>query len=187
MTDYDVDPRLAQALSELDEDAIEGLYELAESDPDLLAELLDDVGYLPTTNAEARERMVVDDLPDRQAELYEAVSDLGAPKTAEEIVDHLESDHPAYVEAYQSARHRPWVSTQLNDLVDEGVIGRFRDGRVVCYVPTTTEAVRHWALHNSRFVEELTQSDARTIADDTGMPVSAVRNALDEIQGEDDP
>jgi len=45
MTDTHLDPRLAEALSQLDERAIEGISDLAENDPELLQELLADAGY----------------------------------------------------------------------------------------------------------------------------------------------
>jgi len=75
---------------------------------------------------------------------------------------------------------------ETNELVDAGVFGRFRDGRTVRYVPSITEAVRHWALHNNQFVEDLEPSDARTIADDTGMPTPAVRDATEQVTQESD-
>lgn len=187
MTDIDNDkiyPRLATALDELDEATAEGIADLAANDPELLRELLADVGYLPTTNAESSPVQSTADLSPPQRRLHDALADMGAPRTAEEVVDLLKKDYPDVIEEYQSAKHRPWLSTKLNELVDAGVFGRFRDGRVVRYVPSVTEAVRHWALHNNQFVENLERSDARAIAEDTGMPIRAVREALDHIDKE---
>lgn len=186
MTDSDLDPRLAEALSQLDERAVEGISDLAANDPELLQELLADVGYLPTTNAESVSEQGAEDLTPPQRRLHEALADMGSPRSTEEIIELLQEDHPDVIEEYQSAKHRPWLSTKLNELVDAGAFGRFRDGRTVRYVPSITEAVRHWALHNNRFVENLERSDARTIADDTGMPAPAVRDAIEQInQGSD--
>lgn len=186
MTDTDLDPRLAEALSELDERAVEGISDLAENDPELLQELLADVGYLPTTNAESVSEQGVENLTPPQRQLYQALSNMGTPRSTEEIIELLQEDHPDVIKEYQSAKHRPWVSTKLNELVDAGAFGRFRDGRTVRYVPSITEAVRHWALHNNRFVEDLERNDARTIADETGMPTPAVRDAIEQVTQEGD-
>jgi hypothetical protein len=187
MTDTDLDPRLAEALSQLDERAVEGISDLAANDPELLQELLADAGYLPTANAESVSKQGVEDLSPPERRLHEALTDMGSPRSTEEIIELLQEDHPDVIEEYQSAKHRPWVSTKLNGLVDAGVFGRFRDGRTVRYVPSITEAVRHWALHNNQFVEDLVRSDARTIADDTGMPTPAVRDAIEQITQESNP
>lgn len=186
MTDTDIDPRLAEALSQLDERALEGISDLAANDPELFQELLADAGYLPTTNAESVSNRGVEDLSPPQRRLHEALTDMGSPRSTEEIIELLQEDHPGVIEEYQSAKHRPWLSTKLNELVDAGVFGRFRDGRTVRYVPSITEAVRHWALHNNQFVEDLEPSDARTIADDTGMPTPAVRDATEQVTQESD-
>ncbi len=181
MSDSDLNPRLAEALNQLDERVIKGIADLAANDPELLRELLTDAGYLPTANAESLSEQRAEELSAPQRQLYEALTDMGSPRTTEEIIELIQNEHPEIIEAYQSAKHRPWLSTKLNELVEAGVFGRFRDGRAVRYISSTTEAVRHWALHNSRFVEDLEQSDARTIADDTGMPISVVREAIELI------
>ncbi|QUO48156.1 hypothetical protein [Halorubrum ruber] len=186
MTDADLDPRLAEALAQLDESTVEGISDLAANDPELLEELLADVGYLPTSNAESDSEEIAENLSPPQRRLSEALTDMGSPRTTDEIIELLQNDHPDVIEEYQSAKHRPWLSTKLNELVDKGAFGRFRDGRTVRYVPSISEAVRHWALHNNRFVEDLERSDARTIADDTGMPTSAIRNAIEEMTNGDE-
>lgn len=177
---------LAAALQQLDAETAEGLRDLAENNPELLRETLSDLGYLPTINQESQAAEKSVDLPDAQRRLADALQEMGSPRTAEEVVDLIQHEFPEIVDEFQSAKHRPWMSTQLNELVERGLIGRFRDGRTVRYTFKPTEAVRHWALHNNRFVEDLERGTAREIADDTGMPVRTVREAIDEITEESD-
>lgn len=185
--DNQIDAQALEVLSELDESTITGLKELAEESPELLEQMLDDLGYLPTANAEATTQAVTADLAPANKRLREALEGMGSPRTADEIVDFLEEERLAFIDEYQSAKHRSWVSTKLNELVEAGSLGRFRDGRAVRYTLTPVEAVRHWALHNSEFVENLDISDAREIAEDTGMAVRSVRKALENLEGETEP
>lgn len=179
----DRERRLSEALGHLDEDTLGGLEELATNEPDLLREMIADVGYLSSTDShtQAQTNRESQTLTRAQRRLRGVVSEMEAPRTAEEVIELLNTDYPQFIEEYQSAKHRPWLSTQLNELVSAGECGRFRDGRVIRYVPTITEAIRHWALHHNHFIEEIDHTDARQISDDTGMPAHAVRSGIEQL------
>jgi len=175
---------LRRVLVDLDSDTAAGLRELAENNPDLLQETLDDLGYLPATNEGLVENRETTELSDAQQRIADALQEMGSPRSTDEIIELLQKEHENIIQEFQSAKHRPWMSKQLNELVSEGLLGRFRDGRTVRYTTEPTEAVRHWALHNNRFVEDLDRGDARTIAEDTDMPVRIARQALDRLATE---
>lgn len=182
MTNSESNPSLADLIEQqLDPRLVAGLRELIADDPKLLERTLDELGYLPHTSETAAQTQPTADLPDAQQRVLTVVEEMGSPQSAGEIVDLIDEEYPALKDEFKSAQHRPWVSTQLNELVEKGLVGRFRDGRTVRYISSPSEAIRHWALHNSRFVEDLEQSDVMDIANDTGMPVRTTREALSEM------
>jgi hypothetical protein len=151
-------------------------------EPDALIEWLIKEGYLdPETVQQGANDEQSASLSPVQQELVELIERMGQPRSAEEIVEFVSVEAPEVQEEYSSAKHRTWMNKQLNALVDEGLIGRYRKSRSVKYTPSVEEAVRRWALEQSRFVEELERNEARKIAEDTGMPRGAVRRALIEL------
>jgi|AntRauMinimDraft_4_1070384.scaffolds.fasta_scaffold02097_4 predicted transcriptional regulator len=172
---------LSHVVEQLDTNTAAGLREIVQQNPELLKETLNHLGYLSDPDGELLTNEEAPELSEAQARISKALQNMGNPRTTEEIVDLFKRDYPEIIEEFQSAKHRPWMSTQLKQLVERGVLGRFRDGRTVRYTPEPTEAVRHWALHNNRFVEELERNDARQIAEDTDMPLRTVRESIDQI------
>lgn len=172
----------ADALAPLSEDEQAALSSAIEDDPQAVREWLIDEGYLdPTTVADGTESEPTADLTEAQERLLELVERMGQPRSAEEVVEYVAVEAPEFQDAYNSAQHRTWMSQQLNELVDAGLIGRYRKGRTVKYTPSVEEAIRRWALEESRYVEEIELDEVRTIADDTGMPRGPVRRALRDL------
>jgi len=168
-----------KSLSREEKDALQSLIT---DNRQALRECLIAEGYLqPVRTTQGANTELTADLTDAQIRLYDVVSDMNQPRTAKEVSSFVRSEDPAFEEHYSSIQHRPWVSSQLNTLVDNGLLGRYRKGRSIKYTSTVEEAIRRWALGESRFVEELDPSEARSIADDTGIPTSAVRRALGDL------
>ena len=177
---------LLEQLGTIEDDMLRALTAILEESPELLEETLEEYGYF---DEEQYDSVTANERPDQQrsaeTELGRRLEEsMGNPRTAEQIVDLLEEEHSDYLEEHKSARHRSWVNTKLGDLVKSGEIGRFPDGRSVFYTRTVEEAIRHWALRNNRFVEDLSVADTTTIADDTGMEKRDVRVALKRLVGE---
>ena len=180
-----MDDELAEAIEALDEADRAALRE-ALAEPEELREWLFEEGYLdPGTVSQGSKDERVADLTDAQRRLLELVERMGQPRSAEEVVEFVGVEAPEFQETYSSANHRTWTSKQLNALVAEGLIGRYRKGRTVKYTASVEEAIRRWALEQSRYVEELDRREASAIADDTGMPRGEVRRALGELLAED--
>ncbi|MFC7132468.1 MULTISPECIES: hypothetical protein [Salinibaculum] len=174
-----MDDGLRDAIDSLTQDQRDALREAIADDPRALAEWLLEEGYLdPETVTQGASHEPTADLTPAQEELLSLVERMGQPRSAGEVVEYVSAEEPDFQEQYSSANHRTWMSKQLNTLVGEGVIGRYRKGRTVKYTPSVEEAIRRWALEQSRFVEELERDEARAIAEDTGMPRGAVRRAL---------
>lgn len=174
-----MDDGLGDALDSLTQSQRDALREAIDEDPRALVEWLLEEGYLdPETVTQGTNHEPTANLTAAQEELLALVERMGQPRSAGEVVEFVAAEAPDFQEQYSSAKHRTWMSKQLNALVDEGVIGRYRKGRTVKYTPSVKEAIRRWALEQSRFVEELERDEARTIAEDTGMPRGAVRRAL---------
>ena len=170
---------LARVTAKLDAETRAALARAIAEDPDLIESTLRDYGFLegrPTQNDEA-----MGSLTDSERRLYEIVREANAPKTIPKLVDRIERHHEPYAEAYGSYDDRSWLNRKLNALVDAGLIGKFRDGRTVVYTPEIKEAVRHWALHSERFVEDLSSRDVDEIVADTGMAKSEVAQAVAEL------
>lgn len=182
--DETADGRLDAALRALDAETKAALERLAESDPALLRETLSDLGYLDgeSESVETVENREAAELTSAQQRLGELLSSMGNPRTTTQIIDLLGEQHPSFFDEYQSAKHRPWMSNQLNALVDAGELGRYRDGRSVRYTPSIADAIRNWALKNDHFVSDLTVRHVGRIASDTEMPRAAVREGLRELQ-----
>lgn len=179
-----VDDELLRALASLDETTADALREAVRGDPDVVREMLVEYGYLDDADAVVRNEER-DELTDAQRDIRDALETMGNPRSTDEVVELLSEDHPGLVDRYQSAEHRSWMNKQLNRLVETGELGRFRDGRTVRYTPDVSEAIRHWALQNSVFIEDIERSDAGRIADDTGMPRRYVQRALRELVGDE--
>lgn len=177
------DARVKSAFEALDSETETALRRLAQNDPALLRETLADLGYLDaeSESAETVENRETAELTPAQERLGELLDSMGNPRSTNEIIDLLAEQHPSFFDEYGSAKHRPWMSNQLNALVDAGELGRYRDGRTVLYTPSIADAVRHWALKNDYFVEDLTGRHVGRIASDTEMPRSAVREGLREL------
>ncbi|USZ69231.1 hypothetical protein NGM10_05685 [Halorussus salilacus] len=166
-------------LAELDDDLREALASLAENDPALLRETLVDLGYLDADDGqEIVENREAVELTPAQSRLSELLSSMGNPRSTTDIIDLLGEQHAEFFDTYKSARHRSWMSNQLNALVNAGELGRYRDGRSVLYTPDITGAVRYWGLKNDYFVEDLTTRHVGRIASDTGMPRWVVQRAI---------
>ncbi|MFC4449094.1 hypothetical protein [Halorussus aquaticus] len=168
----------------LDSETRDALRRLAANDPTLLRETLADLGYLDpgSESVETVENRETLELSPAQERLGDLLSSMGSPRSTTQIIDLLGEQHPSFFEEYGSAKHRPWMSNQLNALVDAGELGRYRDGRTVLYTPSIADAIRHWALKNDYFAEDLTARHVGRIASDTEMPRSAVREGLEELR-----
>jgi hypothetical protein len=179
LTGTKMNDNFLDTLESLSREERNALQSLITDNRQALRECLVAEGYLqPVKATQEANTEPIADLTDAQNRLYDIVSKMTQPRTAEEVSSFVQSEDPAFEEQYNSIRHRPWVSSQLNTLVDSGLLGRYRKGRSIKYTSTVEEAVRRWALGESRFVEELDLSEVRSIADETGMPTSAVRRAL---------
>lgn len=165
----------------LDEETQLGLEEVIKENPDLLRETLADLGYVTETNEQLIRNEEAATIADREERIADVVENMGNPRTASEITELIVTEYPDIVDEFQSAKHRSWVSTQLNELVDKEIIGRFKDGHEIRFTADPAEAVRHWALHNDQFVESLDRSDVKSISESTGMPPRSVRKAIDAI------
>ena len=165
----------------LDEKTQLGLEEVIEENPELLRETLSDLGYIRETNSQPIRNEEAAALAKREQRIADVVENMGNPRTASEITELIVNEYPDVVDEFQSAKHRSWVSTQLNELVNKGIIGRFKDGHEIRFTADPAEAVRHWALHNDRFVESLERSDQISISNSTGMPKRSVRQAIDKL------
>lgn len=174
-----MDDALADAIAALSAEERDALRAALAEEPDELREWLLDEGYLdPETVSQGTEEEPLADLTPAQERLLELVERMGQPRSAAEVVEFVGVEAPEFQEEYGSANHRTWMNKQLNALVDEGLIGRFRKGRTVKYTASVAEGIRRWALQQSRYVEELDRGEAKAIAEDTGMPRGAVRRAL---------
>ncbi|WP_276300182.1 hypothetical protein [Halorussus lipolyticus] len=175
--------KLESALGALDPETRTALERLAENDPALLRETLSDLGYLDaeSESVETVENREAVELTPVQRRLGELLSAMGNPRSTTDIIELLGDEHPSFFDEYQSAKHRPWMSNQLNALVDAGELGRYRDGRTVLYTPSIADAIRHWALNNDYFVSDLTVRHVGRITSDTNMPRFAVREGLEEL------
>ncbi|MFC7081274.1 hypothetical protein [Halorussus caseinilyticus] len=178
------DGELQAVFETLDSETKTALRRLAENDPALLRETLSDLGYLgaDSESVETAENREAIEVTPAQERLGELLTSMGSPRSTTQIIDLIGEQHPSFFEEYQSAKHRPWMSNQLNALVDAGELGRYRDGRTVLYTPSIADAIRNWALKNDFFVEDLTARHVGRIASDTEMPRSAVREGLQELQ-----
>ena len=86
--------RLLEALGHLDEDTLGGLEEIAANEPDLLREMIADVGYLSSTDShtQAQTNRESQTLTQAQRRLRGVVSELEAPRTAAEVIQLLNAD-----------------------------------------------------------------------------------------------
>lgn len=174
-----MDDDVVEAVGSLTPEQQQALREAIEDDPDELREWLLDEGYLdPQTVNQGADHEPTAELTPAQERLLELVERMGQPRSAEEVVEYVSVEAPEFQEEFNSAKHRTWMSKQLNALVDEGLIGRYRKGRTIKYTASVEDAIRRWALEESRFVEELERDEARRIAEETDMPRGTVRRAL---------
>ena len=172
-------PDLAGVVAELDEETATALTRALAEDPELIESTLRDYGFLDDNLAHNDETMA--SLTDSERRLYEVVREANAPKSIPKLIERIERHHETYAAAYGSYDDRSWLNRKLNALVDAGLIGKFRDGRAVVYTPEIDEAVRHWALHNERFVEDLSSQDVDDIVADTGMSKPEVARAVADL------
>jgi hypothetical protein len=181
MTSKD-DPDLERAIQSLDEEVAAALAELVESDPEFVRSMLREYGYLVDAEEDRQqEQERIAGLSKSERRLLDICVDLGNPKSIVQIAELIEQEHPEFLADYSSASDRSWLNRKLNTLVDEGLIGKYREGRTVYYTGEIEDAVRHWALHNSRFVEALSTDDIDDIVADTGMPRQKVVTALNSL------
>lgn len=179
---------LIDAVEQLPERDVEALLALVEDEPGLLRQALAEYGYIETSSGEAMDDGLVmnrdaQSIPEPQQELIRHIEGkLDPPKTTDEVVDIVGSEDSAFREQYNSAQYRSWLSEQLNGLVEQGEIGRYRDGRQVYYTETPALGVRHWCRLNELFPDDLTVADVVDIKDDTGMPSKQVKTAIDSLR-----
>ncbi|MFB6243344.1 MAG: hypothetical protein ABEH80_04535 [Halobaculum sp.] len=174
---------LVTVVEGVDEETVAALAEALREDPELIQSTLRDYGFLADEGSGAANEAAVASLTDSEQRLAEIVADATGPRSIPQLVEEIERDHPSFREAYGSYDDRSWLNRKLNALVEAGLIGKFRDGRTVVYTPEIAEAVRHWALHNNQFVEELSSRDVENIVADTGMPRAEVARAVSELTG----
>lgn len=173
---------LERVFHQLDDEVAAALVELLESDPEFVRSMLREYGYLIDEQADhQREEQTLADLNESERRLLEICADLGTPKSIAQIRTIVEQEHPAFLADYQSATDRSWLNRKLNTLVEEGLIGKFRDGRTVRYTTDIETAIRHWALLNDRFVEELSAGNVDKIVADTGIPRQKVVAAINSL------
>lgn len=157
-------------------------YALAEAlrdDPKAIRDILVEQGYLGTDSVSFESPT---QLTESQKKIKACLSSMTKPQTTEEIIDYIHSECPDLAEEYDSIQHRTWLSTKLNELVEVGKLGRYRDGRKIKYTRTPARAVEAWADQNDFFPEDLSTRTAGRIADDTGMPRKYVRNAIEQFR-----
>lgn len=172
---------LAGVIDDLDEAFVQALADALAEDPELIETTLRDYGFFTDGTANTRNEEAISSLTDSEQRLYNIVSGLSGPKSIEQLIDTIERNHGEFAEAYGSYSDRSWLNRKLNALVERGLIGKFREGRTVMYTAEITEAVRHWALHNDQFVQDLSSKNVDTIVADTGMPKAEVARAVTEL------
>lgn len=173
---------LREAARMVDEETKTALTRALREDPALIESTLRDYGYLNDEATHPRNDDAVASLTDSEQRLYKIVSDLSAPGSISRVIDVINEEYPEFGEDYGSYDERSWLNRKLNTLAENGLIGKFRDGRTVVYTAEVSEAVRHWALHNNRFVDELSSQDVDEIVTDTGMAKSEVARAVTELR-----
>ncbi|MFB6242709.1 MAG: hypothetical protein ABEH80_01300 [Halobaculum sp.] len=172
---------LAAAAADIDDRTAAALAEALREDPELIESTLRDYGFLADRAVGAVNEETAASLTDSEQRLASVVRETNAPQSIPRLIELIETDHPSFTESYGSYDERSWLNRKLNNLVEAGLIGKFRDGRTVMYTAEITEAVRHWALHNNRFVEDLSSRDVDDIVADTGMPKPEVARAVSEL------
>lgn len=159
-------------------------YALAEAlrdDPEIVRDVLVENGYMGADSVSFESPV---QLTKSQERIEECLSEMARPRTTQDVIEFINEECPGLAEAYDSIQHRTWLSTKLNELVDVGNLGRFRDGRKVKYTRTPERAVEAWAEQNGFYPEELSTRTASRIADDTGMPRKYVVTAIRDFQSE---
>lgn len=179
MTDNELDDAVRHQVGQQPDSVQNALAELLREEPEVLIDLLKERGYLTDDGIETNEAPV--ELTDSHRQIAECLSDLPTPRTAKELVEYIQDECPSLAAEYQSVKHRPWLSTKLNELVETGELGRFRDGRKVKYTSDPTDAVRHWALQADYFPEDLASRHIDRIVDETDMPRGIVIQAVEEV------
>jgi hypothetical protein len=173
-----ISEQIMQEVDGLDRDVSQGLYRLLNEDPERLREFLIANGYIGVENAEDPSPESTASLPRQQELLYSCISEMGVPRSAEEMVDYVQSSCPELVEEYNSATHRSWLSKQLKELGEAGKIGRYRDGRTIKYTSDTESAINYWALQNDIKPEQVGERDIENIVSETGMSRDAVEDVI---------
>ncbi|MFC1925701.1 hypothetical protein ACFLW2_03275 [Chloroflexota bacterium] len=92
------------------------------------------------------------------------------PLTAAEVAENVE-------DAYKSLKHTSHASTVLNEMVKKGVLGKFKLGHNF-YFTDPKEAVMGQLKRRGESPEECSPAE---IARETGMPLVAVLNAIEEL------
>lgn len=178
----DPDADLARVVDSLDDEVAAALLELLESDPAFVRSMLREYGYLiDEEDDREHEQQRIAGLTESERRLIDICDGLGTPKSIPQIIEIIEQEHPAFLADYSSAGDRSWLNRKLNTLVEEGLIGKFREGRTVRYTADIEEAIQHWALHNSRFVEDLSNDEVDDIVADTGMPRQKIVAAISAL------
>jgi hypothetical protein len=173
---------LEEALSKMDEEFVQGLTKALRQTPNEIRGKLAELGFIDmyTEHSDVGEG----DLSESEELLLEFLESLENPKSAEGIREMIEAEEPELIKEFESFGHRSWLSNKLNKLSKEGYIGKYRDGRSVLYTPDPKEAVRRWALHNNKFVEDIEQTDADKIVSDTGMNRSTTIRSINQLKSE---
>jgi len=178
---------LSDALARLSETERRALVTMLDDDPEVLRQALAEYGYIERDDrgSDSDEFVVNRDsqlLSEPQRELAAHLEgELTTPQSVSDIIKLVGEEGTEYREKYSSAQYRSWLGTQLNALVQNGDIGRFRKGREVYYTDTPQLAVKHWARLNEIFVEDLTIADVVDIREETQMPAKEVKKAIERL------
>lgn len=104
--------------------------------------------------------------------LRSIVLDAKKPLTVQEISESVSTD-------FKSLKHISHASTLLNSLISKGVLGKFKLGYSYYYT-TPKEAVMEQLKRREETPEECSPGE---IADETGIPLAVVLDAIEELHG----
>jgi hypothetical protein len=162
-------PELVAGFVELEPKTRHGLLEMIQDDPDLVSEFVERHSY-----SESGE------LSGAAKRIQEGIAQTDGPLDAEGVRDFLGAHDPKLFDDYGSAKHVPWIRTQLATLAEAGEIGRFRKGHSFYYTSDLSTAIRKWAIQNQKDPDDLTGDDVQQIHEDTGMPTKPIRENITE-------
>jgi DNA-binding transcriptional ArsR family regulator len=80
--------------------------------------------------------------PEKQ--VYEALKGVSEPVSALQLTELISEEE--LLPNYASAKHRPWISQQINSLSKKGLVAKFREGREVMYTSDLSKGFRNSVL-----------------------------------------